>query len=685
MARFPHAFRSLLCATLRFSLFLLTLAAPAAWAQTPTPADPKPAATVPEIRPVSADDFAPTAFAADTGAAAVVLSDRGHVFFENNSAGFRMRFNRVRRVKILREDGLEEATGKVRLYHRDGGREEIVSLKGAAWNMDGGKLQKTETKSGATTVHLSEHLDERRLTLTGVRVGAVVEISYSVISDFFFTLPTWYFEEEDRPVRRSEMVVEIPDFMDYGFERTAYRPFAVEEHKPMSSNALRVDGMPVKGNAVRWVMLDAPAFRDEPFLSAATDWISHVSFQLRAANMPGVGYRTYTTTWPKANAELLLHPRFGGVLGDAGALTKTAKALRTSEPDVTARARKVVALVRESVAWNGIESLYATSDVGDLLRQRKGNSADVNLLLVSALRTAGIPAEAVALSTREHGTVIEEMPLLNRFNYVLALAELPDAPGGQLLDATAPYAAFEMLPEGCLNTRGRVMASDEARQRWVDVGSKLQYATFTTGVITPDATGGTKAALRTALSGYAGQRARTRADGQTPEQLATHYLTPAPGARLTNAKLTRPTDLTAAVIVEAELTEAPEAGAAPPKLLFVSAKDFGGYTENPFRTPERRFPVDLGAGYNESLMLEVTVPEGYEIETVPSSMSQRSPDSHIRAQFRCTPAPDGRSVQIQSALLLSRPAFSPAEYPALRQMYAAIVAKHAEPLVLKKK
>ncbi|MBC7447810.1 MAG: hypothetical protein H7330_07095 [Hymenobacteraceae bacterium] len=133
-----------------------------------------------------------------------------------------------------------------------------------------------------------------------------------------------------------------------------------------------------------------------------------------------------------------------------------------------------------------------------------------------------------------------------------------------------------------------------------------------------------------------------------------------------------------------EVVDAADAGTAPPALVFIALKEFGGMAENPFPAPERHFPVDLGAPLNESLMLDVAVPAGYVIETVPAALNLRSPDGHVRAQFRCTAAEDGRSVQISSALNLTRTSFAPEEYGGLRTVYAALVAKHAEPLVFKK-
>lgn len=665
-------------------LVSLSLFATSALRAQPAPAAVAAKIEIPPIGPVTLAEFAPAAFVADSGAAAVVLSDFGRTSFLQEGPGFKVRFERTRRVKILRAEGLEEATIKIQLYHRDNGFEKLTSLKGTAWNADGGKLQKTETKSTAgTTVRISDYVDERRLTLADARVGSVVEIGYVTTSDFIFELPTWWFEEEGLPVRRTELRVEIPQFFDYAMEFLSYYPFALEEQSQRTFQAMTVNGQQVKATSLRWVMLNVPAFRDERFITTPEDYMAHMRFQLRATNMPGAGYQAYSTSWKSASAELLLHPRFGEVIGIVGDLSKPLRDLRDHEPDLPARAKRVVGLVRDAVAWNGRSGIYTTGPLTDALRQHTGNVAEVNLLLVGALRTAGIEADPVILSTRDHGTVPEELPLLDRFNFVLALARLPGQTEPVLLDASTPYAPHGMLPERCLGTRGRVIVRDEQDQRWVPVKATHQYTSFTSGTISPDGKGGTTAALHVALTGYAAQRARRRAEELTAEKLTARYITPAPGARITRQNLNRPNDPTQPVTLEVEVTDAAEAGAAPPALVFIALKEFGGMAENPFPSPERRFPVDLGSPLNETLMLDVTVPAGYVIETVPAPLNLRSPDGHVRAQFRCTPAEDGRSVQISSALLLTRTAFEPQEYSGLRTIYSSLVAKHAEPLVLK--
>ena len=266
---------------------------------------------------------------------------------------------------------------------------------------------------------------------------------------------------------------------------------------------------------------------------------------------------------------------------------------------------------------------------------------------------------------------------------LLAAAQLPGQIEPTLLDASTPHAVFGMLPERCLGTRARLITSSEKTQRWVPVKSEQQYTSFTAGTITPDAHGGATAALRLALTGYAGQRARRRASTLTPEELVNRYLTLAPGARITRQNLTQPDDPAQAVTLELDLTAPPDDAASAPGLVFVALKEFGGLAQNPFHAPERRFPVDLGAPLSETMMLDVAVPAGYAIETIPPPLNLRTPDGHVKAQFRCTPAEDGRSVQINSGLSVARASFAPEEYEALRTLYARLVAKHAEPLVFK--
>ncbi|MCR5887085.1 hypothetical protein LRS06_04695 [Hymenobacter sp. J193] len=108
-----------------------------------------------------------------------------------------------------------------------------------------------------------------------------------------------------------------------------------------------------------------------------------------------------------------------------------------------------------------------------------------------------------------------------------------------------------------------------------------------------------------------------------------------------------------------------------------------GEEENPFRLADRRFPVDFGAGHDETLMLTFTLPEGYEVEELPKNAAVALPDNGGRFQYLINPTPGG--LQVVSRISFTKAAYSAEEYANLREFYSLIVAKHAERIVLKKK
>ena len=89
-------------------------------------------------------------------------------------------------------------------------------------------------------------------------------------------------------------------------------------------------------------------------------------------------------------------------------------------------------------------------------------SGQLNLMLLVLLREAGIAADPVLTSTRSHGKMYEDYPLLDQFNHLLIMAEVDGK--SMILEATDP-----LRPMGCpdmetLNKRGW-----NTEKGWVDI------------------------------------------------------------------------------------------------------------------------------------------------------------------------------------------------------------------------
>lgn len=84
---------------------------------------------------------------------------------------------------------------------------------------------------------------------------------------------------------------------------------------------------------------------------------------------------------------------------------------------------------------------------------KTGNVAEINLMLTSMLRYAGLEANPVLISTRSNG--IAYYPTIAAFNYVVSAVDI----SGELvlLDATEKYSNINVLPFRDLNWIGRLV------------------------------------------------------------------------------------------------------------------------------------------------------------------------------------------------------------------------------------
>ena len=106
-----------------------------------------------------------------------------------------------------------------------------------------------------------------------------------------------------------------------------------------------------------------------------------------------------------------------------------------------------------------------------IFNDEKGNAADVNLLLLAMLRSAGISSEPVILSTRENGILNPFFAIIQQFDYVAVIAR---ADGDQyVIDATDPLRPFNMLPFYCLNGDGWALLGMNGS--WVPVRNNERY------------------------------------------------------------------------------------------------------------------------------------------------------------------------------------------------------------------
>ena len=646
-------------------------------------------------------DFTAAAFAGDSAAAAVVLCDYGTTSFQYVSNDFHLITERITRIKILKKAGYDVATVQVPLYHRDANAEKISSLRGTTYNMVNGQLVKSKLDgTNMFSEDLTPNVRIRKFTMPDVREGSVIEYAYTLTSDFFFNFQDWTFQREI-PVRWSEFRANIPEYFHYKMLQQGYHPLAVRAQTENTTQFIvrTAGGYSGGGMATtrqassnenvqaqitnyRWAMKDLPAFRDEPFMTTADDYVDRISFQLAGERFPGQGYRNVAGTWEKMSMELLAEDNFGGQLGRGNFLKDQITPLVAKYPETAARAAAVRQVVMNAVRYDGTNRFSTTGSLRKAFDAHHGTAADVNLLLIAALRDAGLQANPVLLSTRDHGRVTQAQPMLSQFNYVVALVPLADGKD-LLVDATEPLLPCGVLPQRCLNQAGRLIANNASEGRWVDLTPVQRNVHYQQVALTLDAQGGIAGKVHEEHSGYAGVEARQELARLGEKKYLTELTRPHSGWTVPKFAVVERENVAKPLALDYEFTQPADDNATAGTLYLSPLRDFGS-DQNPFRHDDRLFPVDFGSAQEETIILTLTLPAGYELAETPKPAVVDLPESSGRYMYSVNATAPG-VVQIVSRLNLRKPVYAAEEYTQLREFYRLMLAKQGEKLVIKKK
>ncbi|TVT37907.1 DUF3857 domain-containing protein [Hymenobacter setariae] len=642
-------------------------------------------------------DFEAKNFVADSGAAAVMLCDYGNSQFSSSAGNLVITTERTTRIKILKKAGYDYATVEVPLYHREERAEKLGNLRGFTY-LRGADGKITKTKLEASNIFdekRTSNLLVRKFTLPNVQEGAVIEYSYVVTSTFFDNYQDWTFQHSI-PTRWSEYRTSIPQVYHYKILYRGYLPLATNEASVGSvslllSNRLGdgagagvgmevgTSGLTMSTEQHRWVVRNAPAFREEPYSTTPNDYLARMTFELAGIQMPNEEYRDLTDSWVKKNKLLLESEEFGKAFTNSKFLAAEVQPLVARYPELAPRAAAVRELVLKAVKYDGTDRYWATGSLKRSYEQHRGTAADVNLLLIAALREAGLKVEPVLLSTRSHGAVSKEFPLLEQFNYVVALVTLPDQKE-LLLDATEPLLPAGTLPTRCLSQAGHtVPATGEGR--WVSLVPAQRYSHYQEATLTVDAQGNLSGQVREEHGGYAGLEVREKLQQLGEKKYVTELAARHPGWEVAKYVFAKQSTVEQSLGLTYDWRQ-PAATNSTAAELYLTPLDYFGERRNPFQHEDRSYPVDLGMLQQDIIRVTLTLPPGYVAE-LPKAVSLVLPNNGGRYLYSAT-SPTPGTVQFISRLTLDKPVYTAVEYGALRELYRMLLAKQAEALVIKK-
>ena len=631
---------------------------------------------------VTPETFARTVYGPDSSASAVYLFDHGIVNFDPayvNNRGFNMVFDRHTRIRILNRNGLGLATLAISAVHRGSYEADIEDVRGATYNLEDGKVVVTRLDKSNIFKDKNGYVNIDKIAFPNVREGSVIDYSYRIVYPGAAYIPEWEFQG-GYPVLWSQYEVTVPMLYDYFVKTQGYRTFAIDTTLYSETNfpvSFGVYSGNWSGQTVHriWALQDVPPLeKKEPYTTTVRNHVQKVQFQLSGVRMTGF-QKTYRNNWAELTTELLKNDNFGSALDDRNHwMDDELKKVVTKGDTSLAAALRLFAFVLDQFAFNGQEVIYQSQPLKKTWEDRKGNVADINLLLTAIFRREGFEASPVILSTRAHGFPLYQFPLLADYNYVIARVRA----GGRhyLLDATRPVTGFGQLPEICYNGMARVI--DAGNEAIPVVPDSVKESRITIVSLANDDSGACSGTYSRTEGVFESMILRNRLKRETPEDFFESL-------RKTMAayKQMKEYGFDSLAIPEDPLGfHYSMTYRFTQQTIYFNPILHERLNNSPIPNPERHYPVEMPYRVDNNYILNMEIPKGYRIDQLPKSARYTLADSSATFEYLVDTSDGG--IHFRTRTQLRKTNYAVSEYSALRDFFSLIVQKEKEAIIFKK-
>lgn len=642
---------------------------------------------------VSKEELSEKVHPLDSTAKAAYLNINKEVFIEyTTSSGWQLVTLVTKRIKIYSKEAAEYATEEVSLFKRGGTDERLSDIKAYTYNLENGKVKKEKLqKSQVFETEISRNWFSQKFTMPNVKNGSVLEFKYRKTSPYFQFLDVinmQYFI----PIKNIEVLVRIPEYFKYKTHFKGYLQSnfdkTVKNKKIRYSYRQELQGYSTNNKNVinetidlRYVYYqfnkqNIPAIEsNESNMPPIKNYLSSVKFELQSILMPSSKPIYYATSWEDVAKRIFKTAAFGEELQKSSYYKNDLEALLAGETSEVEKAMAIFQFVKSKIKWNNINGKYAIDGVRSAYKNGTGNVAEINLILTSMLRSAGLNANPVLISTRSNGLPL--YPTINGFNYVVSSVSFSNNTFA-LFDATAPYSMPNMLPIRTINWNGRLVKKDGTSIS-IDLIPKSISSEDNTISVKINEEGSVVGMMRSKFTNYNAYNYRLSYNHVKESELQTlieeKNNIEIENFRVTNKNNSKPISQLVKFNSE-DLIETIGGKLYIEPLLFLTKRN------NPFKLEKRNYPVDFIAPWQEKNTVTIQVPEGYKVETIPEASAISMSDSYGVFKYQVIAA--GNKVKVLSSVRFNKAIITPDYYPELKEFYNRMVKKQTEKIVLVK-
>jgi hypothetical protein len=603
----------------------------------------------------------------DDNAEALVMVNDGQLEFVFNRG---MTLQKRVRIKILNDRGLDWANVHLPYYSGKDG-EEISGIEAQTYNLDpsGNVIVTKLDKKLIYDKKINKKLSEKVFTFPEVKVGSVIEYKYKHEG---VGLLDWYFQESI-PVKYSRFVIDFPLEIE-----VHVMPYCAHEydHKRDEQSTRMVE---------TYSMANVPAFRDEPFILNEKFYLDRLETNVTAINVQGQRI-SRVVNWVQVIKYLMEDEDFGIQLKRNIPRTADLDAMLKTVSDDYHRMKTIYKYVQSNMQWNETKGIWALDGVRSAWKDKKGTVGEINLILVNLLRDAGLKAHPVLVRTHDDGVVntsdpgTYEYPGFRQFDKVMAYVEIGD--DQYVLDATEKETPAHLFPPDIVATEGLVIEKiDTYEWGWKTLWKQSLSAKNLVQVVGLIDDAGNMSAEATISSGDYARLMRLPAAKKGKDKFIENVIARGnPSLKVEDVSFENLEADSMPLVQKVKFNQPLNSSG---DYRYFSLNTLSGLETNPFVADNRYSDVFFGYNQNYTLVGNYTLPDGYEVETLPKNLRMIMPDTSISISRVCQAS--GGMIMTRITLDFKRPVYPANQYAEMHEFYKQLFDLLNEQVVIRKK
>jgi len=630
---------------------------------------PAVSAVAADFPPLTPDDLKITS--QDAGGADAIILYHGQISDDNK--GHRIIYERR---KILTERGRQY--GDVRLFY-DRSVMRIIDVKartispnGTATPVEGRIFDSTELRGHGFKYQA------KSFAFPDVQVGSILELQYTEIWDVKdIWAPPWVLQEE-LPQKYLKF-----EYIPYHGSGDVLNSRGVNV-APLYTMVGLPKGVELKETTEgKWEleMRDVPAYIPEPDSPPEDAMKMRVQFYYgdRSINKPADFWRQEGKYWNKEVEKFI---------GHSDSVAQAARGLIAQDDGPEQKARKIYSYVQKltntSASSAAADQHMTVPNVSaeDVLKNQKGDRTDLTRLFVAMLRAVGVPASVMKVAARDEIFFSPAIPDARQLNSEIAIVET--GPGKELyLDPGTPFCTFGMLEWKRTGVQGlRQKENGETELAGTPDPDYKQNMVQRIGQFELGPDGVLKGKLTMAWGGQEALLRRTEAS-QTDEagrkkNLEAEVRRILPGASVIQLSSSSNWDAPDKFLQASFDVEVRGVVSSTGKRLVIPSDVFNELGQYPFTSAERSQPIYLPYPYWTLDKIQITLPAGAQVESLPQTQPVQTPFSTFSFQRISS----GASISLRREFAIAGIAFQLTDYPVLKGFYEKVKTADEEQIVL---